>query len=278
MIGCTHAPESIGRPRSPQSDSQFRAPSSQKIDSHRNIKEVDHEKRHRADLLISVFENASTEIRYDYIENLGDGRGFTAGRAGFCSGTGDLLIVVERYASRSNDKSLTKFLPRLRVLAKQESSSTAGLKGFITAWKTASKNPLMHQIQDEVLDELYFAPALRHADQIHASLALTWVALYEAIIQHGDDDDDDSLSAIMARATARANGSPADGLAEEKWLEAFLEERRADLLDPSDSSTRKEWRASVGRADTMLKIFHDENFEFNGPLVVNPFGTPFELP
>jgi len=43
---------------------------------------LDANQRWRAAQLISAFENSTTEIRYAYAENLDDGRGVTAGRAG----------------------------------------------------------------------------------------------------------------------------------------------------------------------------------------------------
>ncbi|MFC9019220.1 chitosanase, partial [Streptomyces albidoflavus] len=50
--------------------------------------------------LVSSAENSSLDWRaqYRYIEDIGDGRGYTAGIIGFCSGTGDMLALVERYA------------------------------------------------------------------------------------------------------------------------------------------------------------------------------------
>ena len=36
----------------------------------------------RAARVISTFENSTTDIQYDYAENISDGRGITAGRAG----------------------------------------------------------------------------------------------------------------------------------------------------------------------------------------------------
>jgi chitosanase len=53
--------------------------------------------KHRAEQIISSFENSTTVIQYGYAENLHDGRGITAGRAGFTSGTDDLLAVVQLY-------------------------------------------------------------------------------------------------------------------------------------------------------------------------------------
>jgi chitosanase len=41
------------------------------------------------DQLTSLFENSTPILQYGYCENINDGRGFTAGRAGFCSGTGE---------------------------------------------------------------------------------------------------------------------------------------------------------------------------------------------
>src|SRR3954454_6473988 len=58
---------------------------------------VDPERKHRAAQITSSFENSTLELQYGYIDNIGDGRGITAGRAGFTSATGDLLLLVQRY-------------------------------------------------------------------------------------------------------------------------------------------------------------------------------------
>ena len=53
--------------------------------------------------LLSSAENSSLDWRaqYRYIEDIGDGRGYTGGIVGFCSGTGDMLNVVQRYARQT---------------------------------------------------------------------------------------------------------------------------------------------------------------------------------
>lgn len=232
----------------------------------------------RADRLISVFENSTLTIQYAYIEALGDDRGYTAGRAGFTTATGDALIVVDTYTQRVPDNGLKPYLKELRRLAAIESGDIKGLKGFPTAWKTAAKDAKFRAVQDEVSDRLYFQPAMQHAKVLGATLNLTKVALYEAIIQHGDGDDPDSLGAILQRATLRAGGTPATKVPEKSWLKAFLDERRADLLNPYDPDTTQEWGESVGRADEMLRIWASGNVLFKGPMKVNPFGDPFTIP
>src|SRR4051794_27847983 len=37
--------------------------------------------------ITSVYENNTAVVQYPYCENIDDGRGYTSGRAGFCTGT-----------------------------------------------------------------------------------------------------------------------------------------------------------------------------------------------
>src|SRR3954449_6125225 len=97
--------------------------------------------RHIADQLVSLFENDTPEIQYCYIENIGDGRGFTAGRAGFTTATADLLLVAERYTQQVPDNPLAPFLPRLREVAEQGSDSTEGLEDLPDAWRQVCQDP-----------------------------------------------------------------------------------------------------------------------------------------
>ncbi|ARX88391.1 hypothetical protein SMD44_07878 [Streptomyces alboflavus] len=70
------------------------------------------EQRRRADQLVSVFENGTTKIQYGYAENLDDGRGVTAGRAGFTTDDGDALEVVRAYTDKKPDNPSPASSPR----------------------------------------------------------------------------------------------------------------------------------------------------------------------
>ncbi|MEU3356489.1 chitosanase, partial [Streptomyces sp. NPDC037389] len=69
----------------------------------RAIQLDDPAKKEIAMQLVSSAENSTLDwkAQYRYIEDIGDGRGYTAGIIGFCSGTGDMLDLVESYAERS---------------------------------------------------------------------------------------------------------------------------------------------------------------------------------
>ena len=225
--------------------------------------------KRRAEALTSLFENSTTEIQYAYVENIKDGRGFTAGRAGFTTANGDALEVIELYTQRQPSNPLAKYLPRLRVLAHAESGSVTGLDGFAAAWKLAAKDAAFRTAQDDVEDRLYFVPAMKRADTLGLATALARAAVYDAIIQHGEGDDPDGLPALLTKTAKSAGGTPASGIDEKKWLEVFFTVRRADLAHASDASTRAAWAESVSRVDALRALAKSGNYDLHGPIVVH---------
>ena len=219
------------------------------------------EQRHRADALISIFENGTPKIQYGYAENIRDGRGITAGRAGFTTATGDALEVVQRYASLKPQSPLAKYLPVLTKLAQQKSGLTSGLAGFASAWKKAAQDPTFRTVQDQVTNELYFDPAMRKADSMGLKTALGRTILFDTIVQHGEGDDPDSLDALVSATNQQMHGTPAEGMAEAAWLKTFLTVRRNNLLHPHNPETQEVWAKSVGRVDVFLDLLKAGNFD-----------------
>lgn len=231
-----------------------------------------------ADQIISIFENNTPELQYGYAEVLDDGRGITAGRAGFTSATGDMLEVIQRYSRLRPDNILVPFLPRLQQLAASEDGSIEGLQGLPQRWADASQNPVFRQVQDDVVDELYFQPAMERAAELGAQMPLTLLALYDAIIQHGEGDDGDGLPAMIARTTAKVNGIPAEGVDERRWLKTFLKIRKQVLRHPANLETEDEWSESTGRVDSLMKLLKQGNTDLHPPIRISTWGDVFILP
>lgn len=225
--------------------------------------------RRRSEQLTSYFENSTLDLQYDYIENIKDGRGYTAGRAGFTTRTGDFLMVVEDYSHAKPGNLLQPHLPRLRKLYKEDSSSTSGLKGIVGHWRDSCKDPTFRDVQDGVVDRLYFTPAMERSDSLGLKTALGRAIVYDTIIQHGDGGDHDGLSAICSRASQACQGDPAAGVDEATWLRAFLKDRRAVLENAADPNTVEVWRESVSRVDAFSQIADSGNFALNGPIRIN---------
>ncbi|GAC1351033.1 MAG: hypothetical protein NVS3B20_01590 [Polyangiales bacterium] len=224
------------------------------------------DQRRRADALISLFENGTPVIQYDYVEALGDGRGYTAGR-GFTTGTGDLLSVVKLFAARAPGNVLTKYLPRLTELAASSSDSITGLSDFPASWKDASMDAVFRKAQDDVVDRDVYFVAMKHCDEVGLKTALGRFVIYDTLFMHGDGADLDGTPALL-KATNAAVGLPKTGTDEKVWLRQFLKVRRADLSYAHDPATRSVWAQAVGRCDALSAIESTGNYTLSGPIVL----------
>ncbi|MDZ5447651.1 chitosanase [Micromonospora sp. 4G57] len=216
--------------------------------------------------LVSAAENSSLDWRaqFSYIEDIGDGRGYTAGIIGFCSGTGDMLELVQAYTRTKPGNVLAGYLPALRAV--NGSDSHAGLDPYFPRdWRTAAADPVFRAGQEAERDRVYFNPSLRDgkADGVRA---LGQFAYYDAAVMHGYE----GMRGIRSRALARAK-PPAQGGDERTWLHAFLDERVAEM--------RKEAAHSdTSRVDTAQRVFlNNGNFDLNTPLVFAVYGDQYRI-
>ena len=122
--------------------------------------------RRVADQLVAIFENGTTEPRYDYVEDLVDGRGYTCGKIGFTTSSTEVRDVVEAYAARRPATPLAPYLPRLRALAATGDGAVTGLSGFPGAWAGAASDPSFRQVQDTLADRFTYEPAVAVARRV----------------------------------------------------------------------------------------------------------------
>jgi chitosanase len=140
---------------------------------------VDAERKHRAAQITSTFENSTLELQYDYVENIGDGRGITAGRAGFTSATGDLLLLIRRYTEAKPGNVLAPYIPSLEAV--RGTGSQMGLGGFTEAWAEAAEDPYFRSLQDQLVDELYFVPAMAMAADLGIETPLGQLIMWDTM-------------------------------------------------------------------------------------------------
>ncbi|MEU1232155.1 chitosanase [Streptomyces sp. NPDC005828] len=216
--------------------------------------------------LVSTFENSSLDWRaqFSYIEDINDGRGYTAGIVGFCSGTGDMLDLVERYTSRKPGNPLAPFLPALRNVNGTDSHAGLGT-AFENAWRQAAQDAVFRQTQEDERDRVYFNPAVSQA-KTDGLKALGQFAYYDAAVMHGED----GFRAIRSRAVSRAK-PPAQGGNETTFLNAFLDEREAEMR-------KEEAHSDTTRVSTAQRRFLNEgNLHLNIPLYWSVYGEAFSI-
>ncbi|MEC3995759.1 chitosanase [Actinacidiphila sp. DG2A-62] len=220
--------------------------------------------------LVSSAENSSLDwkAQYKYIEDIGDGRGYTAGIIGFCSGTGDMLELVQHYEDMEPGNVLAKYIPALQRVNGTDSHSGLG-SAFVSDWKKAAKDTVFQQAQNDERDSVYFDPSVGQAKSDGLG-TLGQFIYYDAIVMHGPGDDPVSFGGIRKTAMKKAR-TPAQGGDETAYLNAFLDARKAAMKteDAHDDTSR---------VDTEQRVFLNAgNLDLDPPLRWKTYGDPYEI-
>ncbi|MER5433279.1 chitosanase [Streptomyces sp. NPDC002588] len=220
--------------------------------------------------LVSSAENSSLDwkAQYKYIEDIGDGRGYTAGIIGFCSGTGDMLDLVELYTDRKPGNVLAKYLPALRSV--DGSDSHTGLDpDYPKDWRKAAQDTAFQQAQNDERDRVYFDPAVKQG-KTDGLRTLGQFIYYDAIVMHGDGTDPTSFRNIRKRALRTAQ-PPAQGGNETTYLNAFLDARVWAMK-------QEEAHSDTSRVDTAQRVFlRKGNLDLDPPLDWKVYGDSYHI-
>lgn len=227
-----------------------------------------------AENLTSIWENDTPTLAYAYSENIQDGRGYTNGRAGFCTGTGDAIQVIQCYVNRrsaANGNLMAKYMEGLTDINERyistgtNQASTAELDSvgnWRADWAASYNNTTTRadfkSCQDQVSDAFYYTPAMNEAAKWGLTRALSKAALYDAYINHGESGIE---SLIRSTNTALGNSgqvAPAigyNGITESAWLQKFLEKRR-DVLAANST-----WLQAIDRVAAYEKLRRRGNWD-----------------
>lgn len=182
----------------------------------------------KAQRLTTYFENNKFDFQFDYWEELGDGRGITAGIIGFTSEDdtdSDLRQVYHQYVYLSKSKIEWK------EFIKEDK------------WKELSKEHNLRQAQLDIAKKEYQLPCEAALKRLGLTLPVAYPIIYDAGIQHGWGNDKDSVNELI-RAAGRVEN-------EVTWLARFLNLREAKLNNPNNKASKKVWKESVPRVHAL---------------------------
>ncbi|MFD7706249.1 chitosanase [Streptomyces sp. NPDC059785] len=228
------------------------------------------DKKELAQRIVSSAENSSLDWRaqYGYVEDIGDGRGYTAGIIGFTTGTHDVLTLVEEYTGDHPDNGLARYLPALRKV--DGTDSHAGLDGFPAAWRAEARETAFQKAQDRLRDRVYFDPAVERARRDGLG-TLGQFVYYDAMVMHGPGGGRDGFDTLRARAVAEAD-TPAEGGSEKAYLDIFLDIRRKAMKSSTD-------HRDTTRIDTAQRRFlYADNLDLDTPLTWQVYGETYRVP
>jgi hypothetical protein len=221
--------------------------------------------RDKINMMISMGENDNTTLNYASCSNIGDGRGYTIGQVGFCTGTGDFILVAACYNDRKPNNELSKYWNALVGIndtyvstgANQGSTATLDALGNFCgdlATATADSDGVFVQCQVDVGDALYRGAALAHAAERGFEGLLTMGFLYDTELNFGEQDDTGppvlgGTKTVMAKADADyGSGLPANFAGkpweESRWLGFMIQERVVEM------SGNRTWKRDLDQNGT----------------------------
>jgi chitosanase len=223
--------------------------------------------------LSSIFENSTPVFQYTFVANIGDQRGYTFGFVGFTSGTYSGTFFLEEYQRLNPGNALVRFLPAFRRIdagphdSEGRNPSTEGLEEFPAAFQSCGGDPAFRRAQIRLVNRLIWNPAMAVARKLRVRYPLTQGQIYDAYVNHGED----GINRLLAKAKRRAGGTPATGVSEKKWLDAFLAVRLAVLRKDST------WVHAVDRIAVYQRLLRDRNYRLRRPIEVDCYGNHFRL-
>lgn len=210
--------------------------------------------RHRAEQIVSIFENGTPFIQYNYAAKLEDGdkRGVTFGRAGFTS-CQDGAEVLEALQQIDKHNALIVFLPEMRAaeagrISCHDSVSNLLQNGFLKLFRRLGGSEEVRVAQDTVYSRRYYQPAVQLAKKLNLRSFWSFVLILDSYVQHGEGDSGEGIEAILKNVNAApAHNSPS----ERAWVLDFLNVRYKILLNGDP-----EWQASVGRVAVLRNLLN----------------------
>ncbi|RTL39340.1 MAG: chitosanase [Burkholderiales bacterium] len=206
--------------------------------------------------ILNLFETGDVVGLYGSVTVLpGDTGQLTFGRSQTTLGSGNLALLIERYAGNPAarfGRRLAALLPRLQ--ARDASlNDDEHLKNILRA---SADDPVMRDVQDDFFDDQYWQPALRACKSLGISTALGSAVVYDSHIQG-------SWKLIRDRTTAALGGAPQQ-VGEQRWISGYVQARHEWLATHSNTLLRK----TVYRMDAFARLIALGNWGLALPIVV----------
>ncbi|KAF0690730.1 Aste57867_17894 [Aphanomyces stellatus] len=180
---------------------------------------------------------------YSYIQNIGDKRGYTTNIVGFCTGTGDDIVFLQKLAAIDPCNPLAKYVPDVASLSAANSDKLTGLDGFAQEILTQGGGPTgsgpinpnyiqatWNTLSDPSNPAGYWGVAMDRSRKYNLALPITKGQLYDIGLNSGNVD-----LAINMVTTRPPTAAEAGGKQEKLWL-ADLQTQWAKLIqDPSNN-------------------------------------------
>ncbi|KAI9202745.1 lysozyme-like domain-containing protein [Polychytrium aggregatum] len=165
---------------------------------------------------------------YSYIQDIGDGRGYTINLVGFTTATGDFLVFLQHLQALEPCNPLVQYIPDVAALSQSGSSALTGLQGLAQSVVSQGGGPsgagpinpnyvaaTWNTLSDSTTDSAYWYLAMSYSRQYNLSLPISKGQLYDIALNAGIS----GLESVVLKVTAKAPTAAQSGGAQElAWL------------------------------------------------------------
>jgi chitosanase len=208
-----------------------------------------------AQAIVNIFETGLALGDYGNVTLLARDSGhLTYGRSQTTLASGNLFLLINAYVSAQDAHFADQLKPYLARLHQIDLSLDHDAT-FHDLLEQAGSDQVMHTVQDEFFDRVYWDPAASAAAQLDITSALGCCVIYDSTV-HG------SLRMIRDRTNTQF-GTPAT-LTEKVWVQRYISVRRDWLANNPNTLLRR----TVYRMNELDKLTSADNWSLVLPIVV----------
>jgi len=208
-----------------------------------------------AQAVVNIFETGTAQGKYGNVTLLaGDSGHLTYGRSQTTLASGNLSLLIKSYCDAAEAQFAAAFGPFLQRLTDCDTSLDTDI-AFRSLLRESGDDPVMHHVQDQFFDRVYWNPSLQDAANQGVSTALGTDVVYDSHI-HG------SWGKMRSRTNDRHG--MANKIGERQWISAYLTERKDWLANHSNPLLGK----TVYRMEAFQKLIGDKKWTLALPLSV----------
>lgn len=208
--------------------------------------------------IVGIFETDSVHGDYGNVtSSKGDPGGLTYGAWQTTINSGNLYSLIRQYAEEplAQYKELQNWLTPLRD-RNQKLNRDKALHEIL---RKAGNDPVMHKVQDDFFDRVYWQPAFRFANKNGFTLPLSMGVIFDSFIHSGQ--------VAMYLRNRFPDKVPANGGNEKAWVRAYVRARASWLRHHSITILHK----TVYRMEAFQELMEKENWQLESPFKVRSF-------
>ena len=205
--------------------------------------------------IVNIFETSHVLGDYSKVTLVkGDTGHLTYGRSQTTLASGNLHLLIKAYCEASDAEFAVPLGQYQQRLSDRDLSLDTD-QAFRALLRDAGQDPVMHEVQDQFFDRVYWLPSQRDAERIQIKTPLGSTVVYDSRI-HG------SWGLVRDRNIAE-HGELAD-LGEKSWIDFYVAERRDWLATHPNPALH----ATVYRMDAFRQLITGKKWNLPLPLVV----------